>query len=215
MKKVRRILINDDDPDFNKMMAWAFKKKGFEIETTTHCDDALKYVEKNCPDLIVTDINMPGMKGDEFIAELRKRKILVPVIAVSGHVSLKSENYIFFAKPFSQREVVDFIDSYFDEITHLQLIKNVAAENKIDDTKLGYVISYYQDRGWGLLRVIGKDDLIYVNSADINSGQKFNYLCRGQVVSYDLNEKSPRGPRAENVEVMYGDFKERFAKKKG
>lgn len=201
--KRKFVLINDDEVELANLIKEKFESMGFEAQATYCCHQALDVIRDKTPDLLITDIRMPGMTGDELISKLLDLEILIPVIAMSGHVSFESDTFMFLPKPFSIDHVVEFVNSYLDEITDTQLLKNVAKKNGLDEESVGKVILFYPEKGWGLLNVIGCEKAVYVNASDILPKKSFSQLFRGQVVSFQLNSGSPKGPRAEGVTVIF------------
>jgi len=78
------ILVIDDDDLFRTMLVQLLTLDGHHVSIATDGEMGLNLVSKNPPDLIITDILMPKMDGIDFILELARRHISIPVIAVSG-----------------------------------------------------------------------------------------------------------------------------------
>ncbi len=89
----------------------------------------------------------------------------------------------------------------------IQLMTELSRKTGVPLHRLGRVEWFNAVRGWGLIRIPGRERAVFVNSADIitdeESGPKsrfrFVQLFPGEVVSFELNEHAPRGPRAEQV----------------
>ncbi|MFD2111366.1 response regulator [Thiorhodococcus fuscus] len=79
-----KVLIVDDDEIFRTMMAEMVRREGYEIEAVSNGQEALAYVARERPLLIITDILMPEMDGIEFIMKLNQDGNDIPIIAVSG-----------------------------------------------------------------------------------------------------------------------------------
>ncbi|MGE4012567.1 MAG: response regulator, partial [Alphaproteobacteria bacterium] len=83
------IIIVDDRVTNRKVLAGLATniEPGIEVETFPEAESALKHLGQHVPDLIVTDFNMPGMNGAEFIRALRKlpRCGDVPVVVVTSY----------------------------------------------------------------------------------------------------------------------------------
>lgn len=78
------ILVVDDDRTIRKLLALAFAKEGFDTVTAGNGRSALKQLETQPVDLVVTDIFMPEKDGLEFICDMKARQPNVKVIAISG-----------------------------------------------------------------------------------------------------------------------------------
>ncbi len=106
------ILLVDDDPHIRHLLAFAFGKAGLETIEAADGEEALSQVERNAPDLVILDINMPRMDGLEVCRRLRATSE-VPIFFLSSRddeidrvlgIELGGDDYV--VKPFSPREVV-------------------------------------------------------------------------------------------------------------
>lgn len=68
-----KIAIIEDDPVIRQMYLMKFEAAGFSVETAENGKEGVKLVEKFAPDLILLDISMPIMSGDEALAEIRSK----------------------------------------------------------------------------------------------------------------------------------------------
>ncbi len=78
------ILVVEDDLQFRQMLVQMLRLDGHEVATAAHGIEALKFLQGATPDVIITDILMPGMDGVETILELARRGSQIPIIAMSG-----------------------------------------------------------------------------------------------------------------------------------
>jgi CheY-like chemotaxis protein len=84
----RRILVVDDEPlvcDAVKMM---LDFDGHVVVTAESGKEALALLEKNQFDLIITDFEMPGMKGDELAAAIKTRTPTQPVVMITAYAEM-------------------------------------------------------------------------------------------------------------------------------
>lgn len=204
MKK-KTILVNDDEPVVTELLATEFRKRGFEVIETHSSIDALEKIRKNTPDLVVTDVNLPDMKGTELAERLVQENIFVPIIAISGEVKINPGNYLFFQKPLSTKKLGNMISDHLGEIADLQLLRNISMLTGVSSEALGKVMCFYHDKGWGLLRVLNREKPLYVNAADVMPKSKFTQLFKGQVVKFEVKD-SDRGPRADNVTLLFDEY---------
>jgi adenylate cyclase len=81
-----RILVVEDHADLRDLLALLLENEGFIVQTATNGAEALKSLDKTLPSLILLDLMMPVMTGDEF----RKRQLAdpryrhVPVICMTA-----------------------------------------------------------------------------------------------------------------------------------
>ena len=110
----KRILIADDDESFLMGLAIRFRKEDFEVFTAQDSYGALRKAMKQRPDVIITDINMPG--GDGFTIQERLGNLgwdPPPIIYVTGEKSDFMENLLWqfdarsvFYKPLDTQELL-------------------------------------------------------------------------------------------------------------
>jgi two-component system, cell cycle response regulator DivK len=82
-----RILIVEDDPETRQLYTQALARDGFSIEQAHNGKQALDKALESIPDLVLTDIAVPGIDGIELCRCLRAdaRTRHVPVLAITGH----------------------------------------------------------------------------------------------------------------------------------
>jgi len=83
---MKKILVVDDDDDIRLGLAIRLKANNYEVAMAADAITAVSVAQKERPDLIILDVNMPG--GNGFVVMERLQKIthlaLVPVIVVTG-----------------------------------------------------------------------------------------------------------------------------------
>jgi two-component system OmpR family response regulator len=101
------ILVVDDDRDFLLYVKDLLIKTGYTVRSAAKGIDAIKTVDKQAPDLVILDLNLPDMKGEGVCVEIRKEHPDIPIIlltskdAVSEKVqglSMGADDYV--TKPF-------------------------------------------------------------------------------------------------------------------
>ncbi len=106
------ILVVDDEPKIVKLARDYLEKGGYQVVTAVNGKDALAAARHEHPDLVVLDLNLPGMDGLDVCRQLR-RESAVPIIMLTARVDetdrligleLGADDYI--VKPFSPRELV-------------------------------------------------------------------------------------------------------------
>ena len=68
-----KIAIIEDDPVIRQMYLMKFESDGFEVSVAENGKDGVAMVERFLPDVILLDISMPIMTGDEALAEIRSK----------------------------------------------------------------------------------------------------------------------------------------------
>jgi two-component system response regulator (stage 0 sporulation protein F) len=109
MRPMPKILAIDDEVGFTQMITNYFKPRGFEIFTATRGQTGLEIAKKELPDIILIDLKMPGLDGDEVIEELkqispRTKTIMITAFQDDGKTKarvLQNGAYAYFEKPVS------------------------------------------------------------------------------------------------------------------
>src|SRR5438045_4071617 len=81
-----KILIVEDDLDSRIALSLLLELEGFKVVTAEDGETGLELAKKHYPDLIITDIWMPGMSGIELTSYLRANPVFfdLPIIAVTA-----------------------------------------------------------------------------------------------------------------------------------
>ncbi len=84
------ILIIDDEKNIREGLAANFEMEGYNVKTSSNGADGLKLIAKGDIDLVITDLRMPGISGEEVLAKVTAETPGVPVIILTGHGSIDS-----------------------------------------------------------------------------------------------------------------------------
>ena len=107
-----KILIIEDEIELVKVLKLYLEKAGYTVASAARGDEGLAKWEAEKPDLLILDLNLPGVDGLEVTRQIRKRSDL-PILMLTARVEemdrligleLGADDYI--SKPFSPREVV-------------------------------------------------------------------------------------------------------------
>ena len=79
-----RILVIDDDEELRETIRRALERRGHEVEEADEGGAGIDHLAQRSPDLVITDIFMPGHDGIETLIELRKAFPKLAVIVMSG-----------------------------------------------------------------------------------------------------------------------------------
>jgi DNA-binding NtrC family response regulator len=108
-----RILIIDDENSILDSLRILFKGEGFEVETATNGRLGLEALERQRPDLVLTDVKMPGAGGIDVLNRARELDPELPVLLMTAQASLQSAMqavnqgaYYYIQKPFSNDELL-------------------------------------------------------------------------------------------------------------
>ena len=104
-----RILIVDDEPAILEAMAILLADEGYPVQTAPSGQVALEMIDYEPPDLLITDVLMPGLDGWALLARVRERTPDLPVIVISAierrdtrqREVLITDHTVFLRKPFA------------------------------------------------------------------------------------------------------------------
>jgi CheY-like chemotaxis protein len=114
---VSRILIVDDDPAILDAMAILLADEGYPIQTAPDGRVALQMIAEETPDLLITDVVMPGLDGWALLAQVRERTPDLPVIVISAierpearqREVLITNHTVFLRKPFGTEALLAIV----------------------------------------------------------------------------------------------------------
>ncbi len=87
----KRILVVDDEDSIQLLYREELEDEGYEVTSAMNGEDALKEFNDNPPDLVVLDINMPGMDGIEVLRQMKQARPGIPVILSSAYPEYKQD----------------------------------------------------------------------------------------------------------------------------
>lgn len=114
-----RVLIAEDNDDMRDLIQEVLEDAGFETVVCASGRQALAYVEKENEvlDLVITDVRMPEMTGDELLAKVRELRAETPVIVITAFGSVeqavemvKMGAYQYLTKPFENRDLLHLVE---------------------------------------------------------------------------------------------------------
>jgi|YelNatPaOPRAMG01_1025707.scaffolds.fasta_scaffold340818_1 two-component system alkaline phosphatase synthesis response regulator PhoP len=115
----KKVLIVEDEESVARVLKDKLKNNGVEAEYVLNAKDGLEKILKENFDLIILDLILPEMDGFQFMEELRKRNILVPVVVTSN---LSSEEEISKAKNLGAKEYFVKVETPIDKV--VDYVKN-------------------------------------------------------------------------------------------
>jgi CheY-like chemotaxis protein len=108
-------LVIDDEPAILRLVATVLRELGVETLTATDAETATVILKSSKPDLIVSDVRLPGMSGVELAHYVKSRRRLrkTPVLLMSAYSEPKGhEGDAFFPKPFDISELEELFSRY-------------------------------------------------------------------------------------------------------
>jgi len=109
------VLVVDDEEAVRVAIARVLSRAGFTVETAESGEEAIAVINRGKQfHAILTDLQMPGVTGVEFLKLVRERDLDVPVVVLTGNPSLESAmavvqygGFRYLAKPFKNDEIVE------------------------------------------------------------------------------------------------------------
>ena len=123
----KRILLCDDEIHILRATEFKLKKAGYEVEIAVDGEEAWEAMQKQIPDLLITDCQMPRLNGLELIGRMRNnpQTANIPVFMLSAKGYELSTDLIYkelrvlrlIAKPFSPRELLQDVNAVLQQDT--------------------------------------------------------------------------------------------------
>ncbi len=88
---MKKILLVDDEESIQFLYREEFSDLGYEVLSALNGDDALKLFAEHQPDLVILDIQMPGINGIEVLRQMKMQSAEVPVILCSAYHDYKQD----------------------------------------------------------------------------------------------------------------------------
>jgi len=190
-----RILVVEDDETLRRVTQLQLEKKGYSTAAAADAFQALKILENEYQDLVLSDLNLPGMSGLELLKQIRSKypETEVVMITAFGTVvtaveAMKFGAYDYVTKPIHLYELSALVDRVFERV---QLIEEIHLLRKNLDEKYGF--ENIIGRSKAFLRVLDQaarvapSDATVLIQGETGTGKEvlaksihFNSLRRGQ-----------------------------------
>jgi two-component system response regulator PilR (NtrC family) len=110
------ILIVDDELSMREFLQILLEKEGYKTLTAANGSEAVKLIQANNIELVISDIRMPEMTGLDLLKEVKKKDYFIPVIMITAYASpedavlaMKGGAYDYITKPFKVDEIKNII----------------------------------------------------------------------------------------------------------
>ena len=134
----KRLLVVDDEPNLLRAVGACLRGEGFDVVTARGGPEALVRVAESVPDLVVSDVRMPGMDGCQLARQLRSspRTALTPIVFLTAkdETADRIEGFragvdAYLTKPFEPDELVAVIRGILERVqrTHAEIARLVGA----------------------------------------------------------------------------------------
>jgi two-component system response regulator GlrR len=111
-----RLLVVDDDPDMLRLLSMRLTGAGYQVTAVTSAESALTQLEIEHPQLVLSDVRLPGQDGLQLFDQIRKQHPTLPVILLTAHGTIPDAVeatargvFGYLTKPYDARELLDKI----------------------------------------------------------------------------------------------------------
>lgn len=120
--KPKRILIADDEPHMIRVITQFLERAGYQVQIVRNGQKALDAIRESPPDLLLTDIQMPNMTGEQLCEALQREmpERTFPIMVMTSMTDIEHRqwtaamrNTTFLEKPLSMRKLIVQLDQLF------------------------------------------------------------------------------------------------------
>jgi two-component system nitrogen regulation response regulator GlnG len=188
--KPLNVWLVDDDASIRWVLERALRQGGMSPTAFDHADSALAALRRDRPDVLITDIRMPGRSGLELLTEIRDSQPELPVIVMTAHSDLDSAvaayqggAFEYLPKPFDIDQAVDLVRRAAQQRTR---VEEVVSESKRIPEMLGQAPAMQE-----VFRAIGRlsrSSMTVLITGESGTGK--------ELVARALHRHSPRASKA-------------------
>ena len=188
-----RIWVIDDDRAMRWVLEKTFKEEGFDVTSFEEAQSALDELADNTPDVILTDIRMPGIDGLTFLGKVKGNYPDLPVIIMTAHSDLESAvssyqtgAFEYLPKPFDIDEALALVNRAIMHLNKLQQQESAKTVQPIQSTEIIGESPAMQE----VFRAIGRLSQSHITvliNGESGTGK--------ELVAHALHRHSPRGSK--------------------
>ena len=116
-KEIKKVFVIDDDKSIRWILEKAFTKAGYDVNCYENTENIKKNIIKHAPNIIISDIRMPGESGLEMLENVRREFPKIPIIIMTAFSDLESTvsslqkgAYDYITKPFDIKEMISSVE---------------------------------------------------------------------------------------------------------
>ncbi|MCD6305659.1 MAG: response regulator [Deltaproteobacteria bacterium] len=135
-----RVLLVDDEKDFVDALAERLSMRNYDVTVALRGEEALDKLRQYNFDVVILDVRMPGIDGNEVLSEIKRIKPLTEVIMLTGHATVESAiegmkqgAYDYLIKPCETEDLVTKINRAYE--------KKAEHEERIREARVKEIIS--------------------------------------------------------------------------
>ena len=125
----KHLCILDDDKSIRWVLEKAFQKENFKVSSFENAESILKNFEKIKPDIILSDVRMPGISGIDLVERLKREYPHIPIIIMTAFSDLET------TVSSLQKGAYEYLTKPFDIDNVISIVKNACENNSLDYKK--------------------------------------------------------------------------------
>jgi len=140
----KSILIVDDDKDLRSILGDILADEGYEIQLADSAEKALERLKEQEPNLLLTDLKMPGMGGHRLFEDCSKRWPHIPVVILTAHGTvdealemIRKGAYDYIAKPYNTQDLLMRISRALER--EQLMVENLALRRQLGEKEKEYI----------------------------------------------------------------------------
>ena len=141
MLKVHKVWVADDDSAIRVVLEESLSSSGFDVKTFSSGDDVVNELTNDSPDLLLTDVQMPGMLGYDLLKYINDNHENIPVIIMTAFTDMQAAvdsygggAFEYIPKPFDLDEAVQIINRALEDKPKTKGLKTKAKTDIIGES---------------------------------------------------------------------------------
>jgi len=161
------VLVVEDDPDLRDVLCQTLNMSGYEALEAENAEQALKFLDRRKLDLIISDVQMPGINGDELLKLVKRKSPEIPFVLITAYGSVTR------AVEAMQAGAADYVVKPFEAEVLIEMVNRLAlnSTSSLDDG--GMVVEDRRSRDIAdLSRRVAATDVTVMISGESGSGKE-------------------------------------------
>ena len=141
MLKVHKVWVADDDSAIRVVLEESLSSSGFDVKTFSSGDDVVNELTNDSPDLLLTDVQMPGMLGYDLLKHINDNHENIPVIIMTAFTDMQAAvdsygggAFEYIPKPFDLDEAIQIINRALEDKPKTKGLKTKAKTDIIGES---------------------------------------------------------------------------------
>ena len=133
------ILVVDDEVHMQGLLKRILEKENYKVESASSGEEGLERLDKGCFDLVISDLQLPGIHGLEFIKKAKELSATTPCIVLTGYwtipsavTAMKQGAFEYLTKPADNDEIKLVVEKVLDRHKHTREVERLRAQVGID-----------------------------------------------------------------------------------